>query len=33
MAHMGVSKGGGTFVGIPITRIIAFGGLSWGPHI
>ena len=30
---MGVSEVRGTILGIPITRIIVFGGLYWGPHI
>ena len=31
--HMGVSqKLGGTILGVPIIRIIVFGGLCWGPR-
>ena len=28
-----VSQTGGTILGIPISRIIVFGGLYWGPPI
>ena len=35
LGHMiwGFPKNGGTFLGIPIIRIIAFWGLYWGPLI
>ena len=30
---MGFPKIGGTFSGVPIIRILVFGGLYWGPSI